>query len=57
MIWIFQKQNVAMVSLWPGPVKTEYIQEHVIDNKSLFIFLPLNLHDINDSGDLNKELV
>ena len=26
-----QKQNVACVSLWPGPVKTELIQELVID--------------------------
>lgn len=24
-------KNVAMISLWPGPVKTEYIQEHVLD--------------------------
>ena len=38
-----KKQNVAMVSLWPGPVKTEYIQEHVIDNKSLFIFFTFEL--------------
>ena len=26
-----RKDNVAMVSLWPGPVKTEYIQENVIN--------------------------
>jgi len=26
-----KKHNVAMVSLWPGPVKTEFIQENVID--------------------------
>jgi NAD(P)-dependent dehydrogenase (short-subunit alcohol dehydrogenase family) len=29
-----KKFNVAMVSLWPGPVKTEYIRENVIDAKS-----------------------
>ena len=26
-----RKQNVACVSLWPGPVKTELIQELVLD--------------------------
>ena len=26
-----KKQNVACVSLWPGPVKTELIQELVLD--------------------------
>ena len=25
-----RKSNVAMVSLWPGPVKTEYIQENLM---------------------------
>jgi short-subunit dehydrogenase len=25
-----KKHNVAVVSLWPGPVKTEFIQENVI---------------------------
>ena len=25
-----KKSNVAMVSLWPGPVKTEFITENVI---------------------------
>lgn len=27
-----KKHNVTMVSLWPGPVKTEMIQKHVLDN-------------------------
>ncbi|TRY76411.1 hypothetical protein TCAL_00032 [Tigriopus californicus] len=27
-----RKSNVAMVSLWPGPVKTEMIQANVLDN-------------------------
>ena len=27
----FKESNIAMVSLWPGPVKTEYIQENVIN--------------------------
>ena len=31
-----KKQNVAMVSLWPGPVKTEFIQENVIDTGCKF---------------------
>jgi len=26
-----KKRNVACISLWPGPVKTEYIQENIID--------------------------
>ena len=26
-----RKQNVTCVSLWPGPVKTELIQEFVLD--------------------------
>lgn len=26
-----RKQNVACVSLWPGPVRTELIQEMVLD--------------------------
>merc|ERR1711892_919245 len=29
-----RKSNVAMVSLWPGPVKTEYIQDKVMDDPS-----------------------
>jgi len=28
-----KKHNVAMVSLWPGAVKTEKVQEQVLDNK------------------------
>jgi dehydrogenase/reductase SDR family protein 1 len=28
-----KKKNVTMVSLWPGPVQTEYIKENVMDNK------------------------
>ena len=27
----FRESNITMVSLWPGPVKTEFIQEYVID--------------------------
>ena len=26
-----KKENVAMVSLWPGAVKTEFVQEHMSD--------------------------
>jgi len=26
-----KKQNVAFISLWPGPVKTEYIQENILN--------------------------
>ena len=40
-----KKDNVTMVSLWPGPVKTEYIEENVINNesKAQWIILPLFL--------------
>ena len=31
-----KNENVAMVSLWPGGVKTEYIQEHAMDSKYIF---------------------
>ena len=24
-----RKHNVAMISLWPGPVKTEYVEKNV----------------------------
>ena len=27
----FKDDNITMVSLWPGPVKTEYIQDNVIN--------------------------
>lgn len=27
-----KKSNVAMVSLWPGPVKTEYVQENMLNS-------------------------
>ena len=27
-----KKSNVAMVSLWPGPVKTEYVQDKIMDD-------------------------
>ena len=33
-----KKHNVAMVSLWPGAVKTEKVQEQVLGNKT-FIFI------------------
>jgi len=29
-----KKHNVAMVSLWPGPVKTEYIQENILSSSA-----------------------
>ena len=36
-----KEDNVTMVSLWPGPVKTEYIEENVLGkgkkNQSQFI--------------------
>ena len=25
-----KEDNVTMVSLWPGPVKTEHVQEHIL---------------------------
>ena len=28
----FRESNITMVSLWPGPVKTEFIKEYVIDS-------------------------
>ena len=27
-----RKSNVTMISLWPGPVKTEYVEENVLNN-------------------------
>ena len=36
-----KKHNVAMVSLWPGAVKTEKVQEQVLGNKT-FIFIQTN---------------
>ena len=27
-----RKSNVAMVSLWPGPVKTEYVQDKIMED-------------------------
>lgn len=32
-----RKSNVAMVSLWPGPVRTEMIQEHVLSKSKMRI--------------------
>jgi len=29
-----KSENVAMVSLWPGAVKTEYMEENVINTSS-----------------------
>ena len=29
-----KKENVAMVSLWPGAVKTEFVQEHMSDKSN-----------------------
>ena len=38
----FKESNITMVSLWPGPVKTEFIQENIINGGNLlFIFGPL----------------
>ena len=34
-----KKENVAMVSLWPGAAKTEYIQENVKDTSNFFQIL------------------
>ena len=34
-----KEDNVTMVSLWPGPVKTEYAQEHILSQGSLNHFL------------------
>ena len=28
-----KSDNVTMVSLWPGPVKTEYVQDKMINNE------------------------
>ena len=30
MFFSLKEDNVTMVSLWPGPVKTEHIVEHVL---------------------------
>lgn len=35
-----KKFNVAMVSLWPGPVKTEFIQENVLGSKGAGLDMP-----------------
>jgi short-subunit dehydrogenase len=35
-----KKDNVTMISLWPGPVKTEYVEENVL-NKSKGTSRPL----------------
>ena len=38
----FKESNITMVSLWPGPVKTEFIQENIINGGNLLsIFGPL----------------
>merc|ERR1712088_1032759 len=29
-----KEDNVTMVSLWPGPVKTEHVQEHILSQDS-----------------------
>jgi dehydrogenase/reductase SDR family protein 1 len=31
-----KKHNVTMISLWPGPVKTEYVEKNVTANCNLF---------------------
>jgi len=31
-----KKYNVTCISLWPGPVRTEYIQEHIMDKDGAF---------------------
>ena len=28
-----KRHNVAMVSLWPGPVKTEYVEKTILQSK------------------------
>ena len=43
-----KKENVAMVSLWPGAVKTEFVQEHMSD-KSNYVHCHWNL-DIGERG-------
>jgi len=30
-----KKSNVAMISLWPGPVKTEYVQENILSSSAI----------------------
>jgi dehydrogenase/reductase SDR family protein 1 len=42
-----KKHNVAMVSLWPGPVKTEFIKENVIDAKSKETFEKIEIFNSN----------
>ena len=37
-----KKSNVAMVSLWPGPVKTEFITENVIQKPKGKIMIKRN---------------
>ena len=42
----FKESNITMVSLWPGPVKTEFIQENIINGGNLLsIFGPLAIHE------------
>jgi dehydrogenase/reductase SDR family protein 1 len=28
-----KRHNVAMISLWPGPVKTEYVEKNILQSK------------------------
>ena len=34
-----KEDNVTMVSLWPGPVKTEYAQENILSKGNLNYYL------------------
>ena len=51
----FRESNITMVSLWPGPVKTEFIQEYVIDGGKIII---IKKHPIfNKFKSLEKQLL
>merc|ERR1719244_175445 len=40
-----KEDNVTMVSLWPGPVKTEHVQEHILSQDSASRASQMNGHD------------
>merc|ERR1712165_554702 len=40
-----KEDNVTMVSLWPGPVKTEHVQEHILSQDSVSRASQMDGHD------------
>ena len=43
-----KKHNVAMISLWPGPVKTENITELILGNKQIANDIGIVCHVTHD---------